>query len=264
MLNVQEFLDQLKSEGAARTTVRWYANHLTKFAAHCPKKLQTITPQDVYAFRSTIVHPHTQYNAMRAVQRFLKANGVALKLVMPKFVEPEPKEYSQAMLAQLFAAATPAETRLFRFYLSSGCREGEVQHATYDCLTSDHFVVRAHPEFNWSPKKKKTRFVPVPSSLATLCGTGTGLIFPNRDGNPNGHHYRTLQFLAKRAGLNPRDWWLHRFRSTAATRWLRAGATVHEVAGFLGHSDLTTVLRYLALASTGSDRIRAIVNGGAA
>jgi integrase len=260
MLPIPEFLDQLKSEGAARKTQMWYGNHLNKFAAHCPKPLQEITTRDVYDFRQTIADPHTQYNALRAIKKFLKANGLDLKIVMPTYTEPEPQEYSCAQLTALFAAADERETRLFKFYLLSGCREGEVQHSTYDCLTSDHFVVREHSEWGWAPKKKKTRFVPVPASLSTLIGSGKGLIFPNRDGRPNGHHHRTLQFLAKRAGLNPAEFWLHKFRSSAATRWLRAGFNVQEVAAFLGHSDLKTVLRYLALASTGSDRVKGLVN----
>ena len=170
MLPITEFLDQLKAEGSARTTLLWYGNHLRKFSTLCDKPLDQITTKDVYAFRQTIANPHTAYNALRAVKKFLTANGVEFKIVMPKYTEPEPQEYTQFQLKQLFAAANPAETRLFKFYLLTGCREGEVRHSTYECLTSDHFVVRAHPEFNWAPKKQTTRFVAVPDSLTELIG----------------------------------------------------------------------------------------------
>lgn len=42
---------------------------------------------------------------------------------------------------------------------------------------------------------------------------------------------------------------------------LRSGATINEVAAWLGHSDLSTVMRYLALINNGSDRVRSLANG---
>ena len=49
----------------------------------------------------------------------------------------------------------------------------------------------------------------------------------------------------RRAGLNPAEWHLHRFRDTAATRWLRAGIDVRTVQDWLGHESLATTQKYL-------------------
>jgi len=48
-----------------------------------------------------------------------------------------------------------------------------------------------------------------------------------------------------RADLNPDHWYLHRFRDTAATRWLRAGIDVRTVQSWLGHESLETTQKYL-------------------
>jgi site-specific recombinase XerD len=40
-------------------------------------------------------------------------------------------------------------------------------------------------------------------------------------------------------------WHLHRFRDTAATRWLRAGIDVRTVQSWLGHESLATTQKYL-------------------
>ena len=51
--------------------------------------------------------------------------------------------------------------------------------------------------------------------------------------------------VAKRAGLDETEWHLHRFRDTAATRWLRAGIDVRTVQDWLGHESLATTQKYL-------------------
>jgi integrase len=41
------------------------------------------------------------------------------------------------------------------------------------------------------------------------------------------------------------EWHLHRFRDTAATRWLRAGIDVRTVQEWLGHESPATMQKYL-------------------
>jgi integrase/recombinase XerD len=72
------------------------------------------------------------------------------------------------------------------------------------------------------------------------------LVFPS----PKSHiNYRFLhercKEIATRAGLNKDEWHLHRFRDTAATRWLRAGIDVRTVQVWLGHESLATTQKYL-------------------
>jgi site-specific recombinase XerD len=58
---------------------------------------------------------------------------------------------------------------------------------------------------------------------------------------------RRLKMTAKRAGLNPDDCWLHKFRANYATTLLRAGVDIRTVAAQLGHKSLAPTMRYLAL-----------------
>jgi site-specific recombinase XerD len=53
------------------------------------------------------------------------------------------------------------------------------------------------------------------------------------------------KYVADLAGLNKEEWHLHRFRDTAATRWLRAGIDVRTVQAWLGHESLATPQKYL-------------------
>ena len=63
---------------------------------------------------------------------------------------------------------------------------------------------------------------------------------------PIGRERLPLQLeIATRAELDQTEWHLHRFRDTAATRWLRAGIDVRTVQEWLGHESLATTQKYL-------------------
>lgn len=71
------------------------------------------------------------------------------------------------------------------------------------------------------------------------------LIFPARSGRPNYHLLEQCKAIAKRAGLDPEQWWLHRFRATFATWHLQSGRDLRTVQNWLGHVDLESTMRYL-------------------
>lgn len=51
---------------------------------------------------------------------------------------------------------------------------------------------------------------------------------------------------AERAELDKDEFWLHKFRSTFATRCLWAGVDLRTVQQWLGHSDMESTMRYLS------------------
>ncbi|MBZ5652892.1 MAG: tyrosine-type recombinase/integrase [Acidobacteriia bacterium] len=66
-----------------------------------------------------------------------------------------------------------------------------------------------------------------------------------RSGQLRSHSTKHCKEIATRAELDPAAWHLHRFRDTAATRWLRAGIDVRTVQEWLGHESLATTQKYL-------------------
>lgn len=97
------------------------------------------------------------------------------------------------------------------------------------------------------------------------------LLFGTNTDKPDGHMLRALKRDARRAGLNCgrckgcrgkndecSDYTLHRFRRTYTTRMLRAtGGDLRSVMQRTGHSDITSVMRYLERASTIRDAVAA-------
>jgi len=68
--------------------------------------------------------------------------------------------------------------------------------------------------------------------------------------------------VAKRAGLEPTDFDLRKFRSTYATRMLRAGFDVRTVQHWMGHKSLETTMRYLSPARDVQARLDAVQIAG--
>lgn len=98
-----------------------------------------------------------------------------------------------------------------------------------------------------------------------------------RRNKPSGHRVWSLEFVkdhvehkwqkVKRALVSSGvlvddpDWVVHCLRHTCATRLLRGGADVYTVQKWLGHTSISTTMRYLHLASDALIRAMEIING---
>jgi integrase/recombinase XerD len=252
-----------------------------EFRKSCTKQfLDELAKQDltdfVVAMKKQGLADRTIDNRLTDLGTFVHANSVALSLHQ-SYREKKVRAYSIEELRALNGASTDEELQVWQFFLSTGFREDEVAPACYTdidfkAMTID---VREKRQFNWEPKDKAERTVPIPDSLIELLLVRKSMnsagwqIFPNRDGNPQGHFLRMLKERALRAGLNCghctgvldgktvsckdaaccEHWILHRFRKTFATLHHANGVSARTIQMWLGHSDLETTLRYLPMRS---------------
>jgi integrase/recombinase XerD len=199
------------------------------------------------------------YNKFENLMTFLKhfdITGKSLKIKAhdwPKYVEEEPEMYEQDVLDKFFAACDADELLLFEFFLQTGMREQEAIYATDRSVdfSNSTISVKHNPAHNWTPKQYKERCIPVPKSLVEKLkrmlvkrGKG-GLLFPTKNGLPKFDFLDMAKAVAKRAGINESEVWLHKFRATFATRSLWAGVDLRTVQDWMGHTDLASTLRYL-------------------
>ncbi len=240
----------------------------------------------------------TIHNHLARIGTLLRANKITGLLAhsdKPKYDEKAPSAYDADQLKALFDVADSEERLLFEFFLGTGFREQEVMHCTWRNVDFKGKVitVMSKPEFGFRVKDKEERSVPVPDSLIEALTRRKSeskslLVFPGPNGKPNGHFLRILQQIAFRAGLNCQEcirkpkksrtgkmkatrtcathpicgeWGLHKFRRTFATFHSEAGVSPRTIQTWLGHSDLATTLRYLAVADLRSARTRTQVNG---
>src|SRR5215468_10509986 len=120
---------------------------------------------------------------------------------------------------------------------------------------------------DWPRYTEKEREIPIPAKLAKKLKTWKakadktcGLVFPTSGCNPKLDFLDCLKACAERAELNKEDFWLHKFRSTFATRCLWAGVDLRTVQQWLGHSDMESTMRYLkpSRSETVRDKINSI------
>jgi integrase len=267
---------------------------LAQFRKSCTKEhLTQIDKSDLTAFVVALKkkgqNDRTVANRVAGVVTFLRAHGVVTVTLRHKYTERKVKAYSVEELRSLNAASTDEELQIWQFFLGTGFREDEAAHA---CDTDLDYKLKTisvleKRQWNWTPKDKEERTVPIPDSLLELLRVRKAmhpdgwLIFPNTEGNPQGHFLRMLKDRALAAGLNCghctrilrgknvscKDhavcghWILHRFRKTFATFHHANGVPARTIQFWLGHESLETTLRYLADAELASEKTRTQVNG---
>jgi integrase/recombinase XerD len=240
------------------------------------------------------------------LKKFKKETGVeyASELVsIPKPVSSRPKAYSNDDVDTLWANMDGEEDLRYLFFLTTGCREQEVMHATWDDIDCDNQTYNVtgngKQDANFVPKNHEERMAPLSTELCELlekrrksAGANDRWVFPNADGNPDGHFLRKLKSIAKKAGLNCgrckttisagryrnvqgaekidvtckshpvcEKHYLHRLRKTAATRWLRAGFDLETIRVWLGHKSLAVTQLYLQDESKTSKGVQARFDG---
>jgi integrase/recombinase XerD len=276
-------------------TLLAYTLATSDFRKVCPVKewLGQIDKSDltayVVALKKDGQDDHTIANRVGNVVTFLRAQGITHVTLRHKYTEKKAKAYPVEELRALNAASTDEELQIWQFFLDTGFREDETAHACYTDVDfrNKTISVLEKRQWDWEPKDKEERTVPIPDSLVELLTVrkemhpNEWLIFPNTEGNPQGHFLRMLKERALAAGLNCghctgrldgkavsckehavcEHWILHRIRKTFATLHHANGVPARTIQLWLGHESLETTLRYLADAELTCEKTRSQVNG---
>jgi integrase/recombinase XerD len=259
---VSQFLEETELTKKPKTLAA-YTTAMNYFTESCSKMyLHEVERHDLLKFSGFLrdqkkQSPRSVYNKFETVMTFLKANGIrglVGKNDWPRYTEEEPEMYELEELEKLFNACNEQERLWFEFFLMTGMREQEVMHLYWSDINFAASTVRVShkPDRGWTPKAYKEREIPVPTKLLkrlkawkAKADKACGLVFPTAGCNPKLDFLDCLKACAERAKLSKEDFWLHKFRSTFATRCLWAGVDLRTVQQWLGHSDMESTMRYL-------------------
>jgi integrase/recombinase XerD len=273
-LTVDQAMARYLNNASTKSPRTWhgYTYTLKQFRESCQKRfLDEINKQDLYDFvtylRVREMSDRTIHNRVEEVVGLLRHYDIKDVTIKVRYTEKNIRAYTREELCGIFAICNPEDRLVYEFFLGSGCREQEVSHACWEDINfeSKTYTVREHLELGFSPKDREEREVPLPDSLVTalrqrrLVHPDTKLIFPNKQGKPEGHFLRRLQTIAANAGL-PGKYELHKFRKTFATMHHEAGVSARTLQKWLGHASLETTLAYLEAADIRSERTRDQVN----
>jgi integrase/recombinase XerD len=258
---IAHFTDDLTLLDRRHRTMAAYKLMFSNFQAACKKTyLDQIERRDLLKFAASLrkdgLSPRTVSNRWLAFAAFLKHHGIvglSKKGDAPKFVEAEPECYEKEEVAAFFAACDASQRLLFEFLLKSGARMQEAMYCTWADFDFKEktFRVKSKPEFEFRPKSWEERTIPLEEGLAAKLQARqkalkrSGLVFPTRSGKPNNKMLQACKRIAKRAGLDPEKFWLHKFRATFCTWHADAGVPIPTIQLWMGHKDLATTMRYL-------------------
>jgi integrase len=269
---VREYLEECRATKKDQT-YNGYANVLENyFLKSCKKRLLAdVNRKDLLAFKTYLASAdrkprltaRTQSNYILYTMIFLKWADHKVdfaKSEWPKFTERKVEEYSDDEIKKLLQHSEGDDRLKMLCLLTSGMRNGELANLTYGDIDFEFSVWGVNPKTGWDPKTTKgTREVPVPRWLSDeieakqkrLGAKRTDYIFPvtrgTRKGRPYAKGFRSdfIQRAAKKAGLEGR-FDCHKFRSTAATNWLRNATSLPDAMAFMGHKHADTMQRYAA------------------
>jgi integrase len=203
------------------------------------------------------VSHRTVCNLYISIVCFLHFCGVDHKTLLkqderPTPVEETPECYEEDEMTKFFFAIVNERDNLaFEFLLKTGAREREMTELQWLELSLGSEPTVQFGSKVFKTKTRKTRTVPLERGLALklaawrLKNPTTKYVF-GTDDKVEGHFLRICKKITKRAGMEETNFWLHKFRDTAATWWLRKGVDLRTVSHWLGHSDISMTQRYLS------------------
>ncbi|HUN60731.1 MAG TPA: site-specific integrase [Candidatus Sulfotelmatobacter sp.] len=296
---IANFLELKKRKTPA--TVANYTHILNEFAEQTDAKFvdqvdRKVLDSYVSWLEEKRAAPKTIHNKLMVIVFLLKEAGVSkpskiVKDLLPTLEEEIAEPYTAKDLEAIFSKMTDEECVRFTFFLITACREKEVAHAQWKDLVMKgnvpHFVVQAK-KFKYSdgsagefkPKNHERREIPLTRELVDMLTarkktSKSEWIFPNENGDPEGHFLRKFKKICFIAGLNCGKCetsrsegrytkkqvnkncatysegcslhFLHRLRKTRATFWHTSGISLRTIQAYLGHADLSTTQKYLGI-----------------
>ncbi len=130
--------------------------------------------------------------------------------------------------------------------LDTGARYGEIAGITWDRINIEENTINL-----WRPKVKNESIICMTSRVHEVLlrrskEKQTDYLFTNKKGDgPRNHAISGIKKAMKRAGI--KEFTIHDFRHTCASRLIQNGLSLYEVASILGHRDVQTTQRYAHL-----------------
>ena len=210
----------------------------------------------VNAFYRTVFHLEAGKGVItkKDYKRELKSNKV-------------PEIFSKQEVEAMFAVMDEDEHLIFSTLYEAGLRKREWMHLEdtdliFHELKPEVFNceirVESKPEYKYQTKTGSSRNVGVSRELMDrllqrkATKRASKLLFGTSLGKPDYHLWDRLKAIAQRAGLDPTTVWVHKWRATAATNWLRSkelggkGWDIGYVRQQLGHEDLKSIEHYIS------------------
>jgi len=253
----QRFTEDLQRRNYAPRTVSCYVAHVARFAAHFGRSPDQLGGEHVRQYQLHLLQRRVSwsaYNQAVCALRFLYAHTLrrpGMVVMLPYGRKPRtlPCVLSPDEVLRLFAAvARPRDRLILHAAYAAGLRVSEVVRLKVTDIDSRRMVVQVR-----QGKGRKDRLVPLSPLLLRLLRDYWAVyrprewLFPGR--GPAGHLsvgqlQRVCHRAVRAAGITKKAS-MHTLRHSYATHLLEAGVDLPTLQHLLGHSQVSTTLRYL-------------------
>ena len=162
-----------------------------------------------------------------------------------------PAQAVTAFLAEIDKSRNPNVSGVVRLMLGLGLRENEALNARWE-----HLDLHAKTYTPAKTKGGKAPYLAVPDWLGAFLkkikGKETqGWMFPSPDGAPHRPHFTQKPIHRAGAKVGLVNLTPHRLRATFASLHVESGTALPKIQRMLGHSEITTTMRYIEDSTAG-------------
>lgn len=157
----------------------------------------------------------------------------------------------KAEVDALLGAAGPIYRPIIYCFLKTGMRRSELVYLEWSDIDLEKKRIRVINKDEHQTKWHRERHIPIDDKLAEILRSfprHSRYVFTTQNGSLRKNNLvRIMKSIAKKAGIH-KNVTVHMLRHTYASHLVMAGVPLRTVADLLGHSSITTTLRYSHLA----------------
>ena len=259
----KRMIDEMTIRNFTEATKKVYVQAVARYAAHFKQSPETLRAEDVRSYQLHLMqedysrqHVHVTVCAVRFLYNEVLRRGWALnELPYPKREKALPDVLSKAEVTVLLAAPTNLKDRaILMTTFATGLRSFEVAGLRITDIDSSRHVIKVV-----CGKGRKDRYVMLSPSLLTLLREywrtykPREWLFPSMRTPDHPMDRQRVYWVCKRAvvesgikkNVTPRL-----LRHTFATHLLEDGTDIRVVQALLGHSSITTSMRYTRVSTS--------------
>lgn len=194
---------------------------------------------------------------IRTAYEWLEIKGIPPKIVLLKCPPPQTNYLSVGESMLLLSNADALIGEVILLALRTGMRQGELRGLQWSSINWQNQTITVRHSLNdrtkklESPKSNRERHIPMSVDVYQMLfkrKSEGGFVFIDSNSLPYDSQrlIKRLNEVRKRAGLRKFTW--HSLRHTFATLLATKGAPLHVVQALLGHSNISTTMRYAHVA----------------